>query len=113
MLLQKETTDKERNLYWHFPNNWGPTGPGIGAISTIRSGDWKLIYYYRNQSFELFNIKNDIGELKNMANTYPDKVKKIATALGSYLKSVDAQRPTMKSSGELVPFPDEMFSEKY
>ncbi len=55
-------TAKDRKLFWHFPNSWGPTGPGIGASSTIRKGDWKLIYYHSDQSFELFNLKEDIGE---------------------------------------------------
>ncbi|NNE75872.1 MAG: sulfatase, partial [Pricia sp.] len=35
-----------RPLYWHFPNEWGPDGPGIGAASTVRKGDWKFIYYH-------------------------------------------------------------------
>lgn len=107
MLKQKKSTSNNRCLYWHYPNNWGPTGPGIGTTSTIRKNDWKLIYYYHNQSFELFNIKEDIGELSNLTQTKPDKVKELARLLGEYLRSVNAQRPTFKSSGQLVPFPDE------
>jgi arylsulfatase A-like enzyme len=108
MLEQNGTTAKGRNLYWHYPNNWGPTGPGIGATSVVRSGDWKLIYYYSNQHFELFNINDDIGELNNVASSYPQKVKKLAVNLSRYLRSVDAQRPTLKATGELVSFPDEI-----
>ncbi|MGM0945089.1 MAG: hypothetical protein ACQEW9_07880 [Bacteroidota bacterium] len=33
----------------------------------IRSGDWKLIYFYESDSVELYNIKEDIGERKNLA----------------------------------------------
>lgn len=109
MLRQNGSTANDRNLYWHFPNNWGPTGPGIGATSAVRSGDWKLIYYYRDQHFELFNLKDDIGELNNLAESNPEKTKKLAIDLGKYLKSVDAQRPSFKETGELVPFPDDLF----
>ena len=107
MLLQKGTTARGRNLYWHFPNNWGPTGPGIGTTSTIRSDDWKLIYYYEYRHFELFNISDDIGELHNLAGQNPDKVKELAGKLGKYLRSVDAQRPSYKRTGKLVSWPDE------
>ncbi len=108
MLLEPGQTPEERDLFWHFPNNWGPTGPGIGATSTIRSGDWKLIYYYATQEFELFNIPEDIGEHNNLAASKPDKVDKLAIKLGRYLRNIDAQRPALKSTGELVPWPDEI-----
>lgn len=106
MLLNEGTTADGRNLFWHFPNNWGPTGPGIEATSTIRSGDWKLIYYYYDQHFELFNIARDIGERQNLAELKPEKVKTLARKLGRYLRSVEAQRPTLKATGELVAWPD-------
>jgi arylsulfatase A-like enzyme len=108
MLTQSGTTASERDLFWHFPNNWGPTGPGIGATSTIRSGDWKLIYYYENQKFELFNIPEDIGELNNLAEEEKEKVKELAAKLGNYLRKVEAQRPSLKATGEAVAWPDEI-----
>jgi hypothetical protein len=108
MLTQSGTTASERDLFWHFPNNWGPTGPGIGATSTIRSGDWKLIYYYENQKFELFNIPEDIGELNNLAEEEKEKVKELAAKLGNYLRKVEAQRPSFKATGKAVAWPDEI-----
>ena len=107
MLMQTGNTAAGRDLFWHFPNNWGPTGPGIGATSTIRSGDFKLIYYYDDRHFELYNIAQDIGEQHNLASGYPDKVKELANKLTAYLKSVNAQRPTNKATDELVPWPNE------
>jgi arylsulfatase A-like enzyme len=107
VLKGQEQADPERPLFWHYPNNWGPTGPGIGATSTIRKGDWKLIYYHIDQQFELFNIKNDIGETINLADRKKLKLEKLAKTLGTYLRSVDAQMPTNTDSGELVPWPDD------
>ena len=51
-----------RDLFWNFPNLWGETGPGIGSTCTVRSGDWKLIYFYETGTKELYNIADDIGE---------------------------------------------------
>ena len=109
MLLQKGTTAGGRNLYWHFPNKWGPDGPGIGSTSTIRSGDWKLIYWYNDHHFDLFNIKEDIGEKENLADSHPDKVKEMAKELGKYLRGVKATRPVVKATGQPAPWPDEAF----
>lgn len=94
-----------RPLFWHYPNEWGPKGPGIGAFSAVRLGDWKLIYYHLNEKFELFNIVNDIGEADNQAESNPEKVKELADVLTSFLKEVDAQLPVHKSTGEQVSYP--------
>ncbi|WP_298262406.1 sulfatase [uncultured Lutibacter sp.] len=95
-----------RALFWHYPNNWGPTGPGIGASSTVRKDDWKLIYYHINQQFELFNIKNDIGETTNLAYKNNHKTVELAKLLGNYLRSVNAQMPSYTKTGNNVPWPD-------
>jgi arylsulfatase A-like enzyme len=108
MLKQNGTTAKGRDLFWHFPNKWGPHGPGIGTTSTIRSGDWKLVYWYADQHFDLFNIREDIGEKNNLAEKKPEKVKELAIKLGTYLRSVNAFRPSYKSSGEIAPWPDQL-----
>ena len=97
----------KRALFWHYPNNWGPHGPGIGATSTVRKGDWKLIYYHADRHFELFNITEDIGELNNLADSETAIRDSLARELGQYLRSVDAQMPTYKDTGEKVPWPDE------
>lgn len=106
-LKQLPSRMKQRDLFWHFPNKWGLSGPGIGTYSAIRSGDWKLIYFYKDQSIELYNIREDIGEKVNRKEENPQKTMELAQKLGEYLRSVDAQRPHFRDSGDLVPWPDE------
>ncbi|MCG8311333.1 MAG: sulfatase [Cytophagales bacterium] len=108
ILKRENDHPNERALFWHIPNNWGPTGPGIGASSTIRKGDWKLIYYHASQNFELFNISDDIAERNNLAPREKETRDKLAKELGEYLRSVDAQMPTFKATGGQVPWPDEI-----
>jgi len=102
----KPGSEQERPLFWHFPNWWGPTGPGIGSTSTVRRGDWKLIYYHQDRHMELFNIREDIGEEHNLAQDNPLITKELAKNLGNYLRSVNAQMPAYKDSGKTVPWPD-------
>lgn len=106
ILKGEKQNNNSRALFWHYPNNWGPTGPGIGASSTIRKGDWKLIYYHIDSSFELFNITNDIGETTNLVAKEKAKLKVLSKELGNYLRSVNAQMPTQTETDKQVPWPD-------
>ncbi len=108
LLNQTGDPSIDRPIFWHFPNNWGPSGPGIGASSSVRLGDWKLIYYHQDQSFELFDLINDIGESANLAVTNPEKAKTLAKILSNYLRSVNAQMPSFKDSKEAVSWPDQV-----
>ena len=99
-----------RPLFWHFPNEWGPSGPGIGAASTVRKGNWKLIYYHGDKRMELFNLKEDIGETNNLFIENPNKAREMAETLTNHLKGVDAQMPIDKTSGDQVPYPIELFA---
>jgi len=107
-LLDPRSKEQDRALYWHYPNEWGPTGPGIGAFSAIRKGDYKLIYYHIDSSFELFNIKEDIGESKNLVASEPEVFARLTKELSTYLKEVDAQLPGIIETGEQIPYPDEV-----
>ncbi len=97
--------ERDRPLYWHFPNGHIMDGPGMGPSSTIRKGPWKLIYYHGDQSYELFNLEEDIGEDENLAEERPKVRRRLAARLGDYLRSVDAQMPTDTRTGEKVPYP--------
>ena len=97
-----------RDLFWNFPNIWGETGPGIGSTCTVRSGDWKLVYFYETGVKELYNIADDIGEEHNLAPERPDLVRKLSSRLGKYLRKADAQRPSFKATGLPCPWPDEV-----
>ncbi len=107
---EKEKTNA-RPLFWHYPNEWGPKGPGIGAASTVRLGDWKLVYFHADRSMELYNLKNDIGEEQNLATEQPEKIKELAIVLTNHLKRVNAQMPVDKITGKQVEYPLEILKE--
>lgn len=93
---------EERPLVWHVPNNWtGDFPPGYGPHSTIRSGDWKLIYYHspdREERFELFDLAHDLGERNNLVDAEPARARVLAEALGAELRRMDGQLPTVRST---------------
>ncbi|HPA17365.1 MAG TPA: sulfatase [Verrucomicrobiae bacterium] len=106
-LLRGHTPTSERSLLWHFPNSWGPKGPGIGPSSTLRKGDWKLIYYHTDRSYDLFNIASDLGENTNLADAEPARRTAMAKELASLLKEANATMPVVRSTGQPVPWPGE------
>jgi len=112
LLKNPEHSTPERPLVFHYPHNWIPISPdedlGINYYSAVRMGDWKLIYRMRDQSFQLYNIVQDIEEKTDLKQQYPDKVIKLAQILGETLKTRNAQMPTDKETGHSVPFPDEV-----
>jgi arylsulfatase A len=63
-------------IYWHFPHysNHGMQSPG-GAI---RQGDYKLLEYFENNTVQLFNLQNDIGEQNDLAKSQPPRPRNYA-----------------------------------
>jgi arylsulfatase A-like enzyme len=99
----------ERGLVWHHPNRWiAAEGPNIHFASAFRKGDWKLIYDFRNEKLELYNLKSDIGEQTDLAGSNPKKLKELAGLLTDQLKMWDAQLPVFKKTGKQVSWPNEI-----
>ncbi len=109
LLRKPELKDEERELIWHHPHRWIPQeGPSIHWASAFRKGDWKLVYDYRARKLELYNLKDDIGELRDLASVEPEKTRELAGLFTKRLRQYGAQRPTWKQSGQPVPWPDEI-----
>ncbi len=57
------------DIFWHYPHH-SPrsTGPapvaGGDFVSAVRRGQWKLMWFYDEQRYELYDLANDVGESK-------------------------------------------------
>ena len=76
-------------IYWHFPHysNHGNQSPG-GAI---RSGDYKLLEYYENNTIQLFNLAEDIGEQNDLSTVEPERANKLRLLLTNWRRNVNAK----------------------
>jgi arylsulfatase A-like enzyme len=93
-LLRQQGGLQRSSIYWHYPHyNFHqpliPTRP-CGAI---RKGEFKLIEFYEDGFAELYNIREDIGERRNLARSLPDKAVELRRDLDTWRKSVGAQMP--------------------
>jgi arylsulfatase A len=90
-LLRGESQTPHQELFWHYPHYWN--GGKISPYSAVRVGDWKLIRFYETGTAELYNLKDDLSEKKNLAETNPAKLKELGARLDAWLKETGAQMP--------------------
>lgn len=93
-----------RDLFWHFPaylESYGDGGKGFRAkpYSIIRSGDWKMIYNYEDLSTELYNLRNDLSETKNLSDLNQTKRNELYQRLMAWIEKIHAPVPV-----ELNPY---------
>lgn len=89
-ILKGAKPDMNRPLFWHNPAP-RPYATGDVYSSVIRVGDYKLIDLFGDEKRqELYNLKIDIGESKNIAPENPELTQKLYSQLDSWRKSVGA-----------------------
>jgi arylsulfatase A-like enzyme len=90
-----ETLDREA-IYWHFPGYLGAAGDTwrTKPVSVVRAGDWKLRENLEDGSVELYHLKRDFGETKNLAAEEPEQVARLRGMLDQWRKDVGAKAPT-------------------
>lgn len=101
-------TDTSRILIWHYPHKWKQNaGPGINYFSAARKGDWKLMYNQRTGEKELYNLREDIGEMNNLAAAYPAKLKELSSLMGKQLREWNSPIPVDKATNTALAWPDQ------
>lgn len=107
-LLHGKTALEDRSIYWHYPlylqgNTYNRILPIHGTdtmywratpCSVIRKGDWKLIQFFESDTVELYNLRNDIGEAKDLSKKYPEKSSAMLLELKRWQKESQAPIPT-------------------
>jgi uncharacterized sulfatase len=88
--LLKQSGKHERDaIFWHYPHYHHSSPAGA-----VRRGDWKLIEFFEDGRVELYNLKEDIGEAKNLATEKPDIARRLQRRLAGWRRSVNAAMPT-------------------
>ncbi|MFT5130021.1 MAG: arylsulfatase A-like enzyme [Rhodothermales bacterium] len=87
-------------LLFHYPHMWGPRGLGYEPHSSIRVGDWKAIYFYEGQRWELYNLAQDIGEKKELAAAHPERLNALASRMKSEHQRLGAKYPSRRDNSE-------------
>jgi arylsulfatase A-like enzyme len=90
----KATLNREV-MFWHFPGylaasagHWRTTPAGA-----IRAGPWKLLEFFEDGRLELYNLREDIGEKRNLADQLPEKVRELHAKLVAWRQEIKAPMP--------------------
>jgi len=78
------------DIYWWMP---GYLPARQAPANAMRSGDWKLIEYFEDGKIELFNLRDDISEINDLAAKMPDKVAELHARMKAWRQSIGAKIP--------------------
>jgi arylsulfatase A-like enzyme len=90
-LLRGEKTLARKAIFWHYPHY---SNQGGGPGGAVRAGDLKLIEFYEDDRVELYNVKDDISEKRDLAAASPEKAAELRNMLHEWRKEVGAHMPT-------------------
>ncbi len=101
-------------VFCHFPHGNAARDAvmdGFYAGTYVRKGDWKLLRFYaRNDDgsddLELYDLKNDLGERRNLAKEKPELVKELNELITDFLKDTEAVIPKLNPAfGKVIATP--------
>ena len=78
-------------LFWHYPNFAFHRDNRLG--SAIRMGDYKLIEFFDRNEVELYNLREDLGEKKNLAGVEAGRVEEMRKRLSRWREKSGARMP--------------------
>lgn len=92
-------------IFQHFP---GYLGAGAGQwrttpVSLIHTGDWKLMEFLEDGRLELYNLREDIGETRNLAPSQPAKAQELHARLIAWRAAIQAPMPTRNTAQTTEP----------
>ena len=100
VLTGKGSLDRE-TIFWHYPHYHG--GSGMRPAGSVRHGDFKLIEWFEptllgtGGQVELYNLKNDLGEINDIAKENPGKTMELRTLLHEWQRETDVQMPVLNN----------------
>ena len=88
-------------VFCHFPHGspkQAESIPGFLPGTSVRRGDWKLVRFYADNDdgtdrFELYNLRDDASESKNVAAEKPALVQELNALITGFLKDTEAVVP--------------------
>lgn len=85
-------------IHFHFP---GYLEGGKGSWRTtpcamMRSGDFTLLEFFEDGRLELYNVKEDLGQQKNLAKAMPETTRALHLKMLEWRQAIGAAMPKMK-----------------
>ncbi len=82
-------------LFWHYPHYHGS---GWTPGTAVRKGHWKLIAFYAENTFELYNLSTDPYETNNVILKFPKIADALKLELSILKKKTLSKEPTVNTN---------------
>ena len=88
-LLGKQQLLRRRPIFWKRPpDRPGPSETDRWPDLAMREGDWKLLCMTDGSVAQLYDLKSDPGEAKNLASEQPERVQQLTAKLLGWNKTL-------------------------
>lgn len=91
-LFSDQNLDR-KEFFWHYPSETARNPTKMASV--IRQDNLKLMYFYEDKRLELYDLKRDAGEKKNLASAMPEKAKELLQKLEKWKLNVGAEIPVL------------------
>jgi arylsulfatase A-like enzyme len=93
---------RDRPLFWHFPAYLEryATMPGpwrTTPASAVRRGHYKLIHFFEDDRWELYDLSTDVSESVNLVDREPETFAELQALLRGWWEDVGAFLPTQSN----------------
>lgn len=95
LILGRGTTLARTAIYQHFPGYLGAGADQYRTtpVTTMITGDWKLMEFLEDGRLELYNLRTDLSEKNNLATTQPAKARELHVQLVAWRNEIKAPMP--------------------
>jgi len=89
--IEGKTSLSDGVLFWHYPHYHTE---GAKPYSAVLKDNWKLIRFFETETYELYNLEDDISESINRLEDREDIYAELKAELFAWYKEVGAQMPS-------------------
>ena len=110
-LLNPNVLERGAPLFYLFPGYLDQRAePCLVAIDQVDGNQYKLLYYFEADAWQLYNLSEDITESNNVVSTVPEISSRLANALRDWIRHEHPtwrpKLPIVKQTGQSAAIPN-------
>jgi arylsulfatase A-like enzyme len=84
-LVTTGTAPRRDTLYWHYPHYHGA---GCIPVGALREGNYKLVHWFGEDRYELYELNDDLSELHDISQDHPEIVDRLSKKLTAWQEAI-------------------------
>jgi arylsulfatase A-like enzyme len=84
-LLTAGKAPERDTLYWHYPHYHGG---GCIPVGAMREGRYKIVHWFGEERYELYDLETDLSELRDISKEFPELLDRLTKKLTAWQQSI-------------------------